>query len=411
MHWPVSIRLIRQSESPSPGHGSRKYIPLVTEDTEVPRDGEPPDAPQDPFSKSIKITVQIKRVLAVVPFAACLALLAPSMQKGGNRLSKLSPAREYNVSYNAIRSITLNSLQSGPVSFESKVVDPNSLHLCSAVLGAGAVTEFDMFLSSLQKHRASVFHAAALSLISDYVFHCVTDVGSQVLLTDVLNRHGFESYELHILDEASILKELEAMKVKLSNGYGIAAVSKSFAYDIFANVSRCILLDTDIFAARPLVDLYVQMGSFDSEEVVGATWRPQMPWGDRINTGVVLQDFEKMRERGWAEAMGDVFDSLRIGGSDLENEHMVLRWADQDLMHAALMRLGNETNPNAKPRGLHAMDHGWNMEMCRHFYDGCNHSFIGILHFNCGLSEDAWWTTAPYQSQKPVVEPCVQGLP
>eukprot|EP00959_Pyramimonas_sp_CCMP1952_P277613 5803314-Pyramimonas_sp.AAC.1 len=121
-----------------------------------------------------------------------------------------------------------------------------------------------------------------------------------------------------------------------------------------------------------------------------------------------------MRERGWAEAMGNVFDSLRIGGSQFDNGYMVLRWADQDLMHAALMMLSNETDSNARPQGLHPIDYGWNMEMCRAFYDGCNHSLVGILHFNCGrrigasITAETWWATDVYKSHRPMLEQCVQ---
>lgn len=392
-------------------------IPLVTEDIGALRDAAPPETAQDLSSKSISIAVKMKRFVVVVPVVACLVLLVFIMQEGGNRQSKLSPTGEYHISYDALRSVTLNSLQSAPVAVGTKPVDPNHVHLCSAVIGAGAVTEFEMFLSTLQKQRVVDWHTVALSLMPDYAFHCVTDSDSQALLADAFKRTGFESYELHILDEAGILKELDNMKVKLSHGYGVAAVSKSFSYDIFANVSRCVLLDTDLFAAQPLVDLYMQIDAFDSKEVVGATWRPFMPFGDRINTGVVLQDFQKMRERGWADAMGNVFDSLRIGGSIFDNGYMVLNWADQDLMHAALMSLSNETDPTAKPQGLHPIDYGWNLEMCRQFWDGCNHSFIGLLHFNCGRRvgdktiAETWWTSERYEHNKTIVEKCVQGLP
>lgn len=157
------------------------------------------------------------------------------------------------------------------------------------------------------------------------------------------------------------------MKVKPSHRYGVAAVSKSFAYATFAAVDRCVLIDTDILAARPLVDLYMQIGAFDSEEVVGATWPPSMPFGDRIILALWRRTSKNMRERGWANAMGRVFDSLRIGGSAFDSGHMVLKLADQDLMHAALVSLSNGTDSNAKPQGLHPIGYGWIMEMCRQF--------------------------------------------
>eukprot|EP00959_Pyramimonas_sp_CCMP1952_P231069 4830203-Pyramimonas_sp.AAC.1 len=48
------------------------------------------------------------------------------------------------------------------------------------------------------------------------------------------------------------------------------------------------------------------------------------------------------------------------------------------------------------------------------FYDGCNHSFVGPLHFNCGrcmgdnMTAETWWMADVYESHKPSIESCVQ---
>merc|ERR1712032_53420 len=78
-----------------------------------------------------------------------------------------------------------------------------------------------------------------------------------------------------------------------------------------------------------------------------------------------------------------------------------VRWADQDLLHGALMTIYGEIDPNVRPQGLHVMDHTWNLEMCRSFYGLCERfdgnkalsNSIGLLHFNCGKSEGNWWET------------------
>lgn len=314
-----------------------------------------------------------------------------------------------------LRNIFLNSLRSTEdETLLYKTDRKEATHLCITATNPGPIGEMRMFFRSLQRHSTKK---------RKYVINYITDDDSEKGILKAIREFGFSKGQGTIFNDTKLMQALDDMKIIFRHHSGIAGIAKIFVLESFSKVDRCITVDTDLFAVKPLHELYLSMQNFNDEEVIGATWRPSYPWGDRFNAGVMLYDFQKMRKLGWNDAMANMFAAGKVGGSEYNatSQRLILHWPEQEILHAALLTLHSELDPFKKPRGLNEMDKQWNMEMCRRFYNGMQNGFEGmckrdfsLIHFNClGDNGHPWWTDAQrYPEAKKGLQQCqIENLP
>eukprot|EP00930_Biecheleria_cincta_P039413 TRINITY_DN27100_c0_g1_i1.p1 TRINITY_DN27100_c0_g1~~TRINITY_DN27100_c0_g1_i1.p1 ORF type:complete len:379 (+),score=54.27 TRINITY_DN27100_c0_g1_i1:47-1138(+) len=275
--------------------------------------------------------------------------------------------------------------------------------LCMVAMGESAMPELKVLLHSLKQQTRDP--GARISL------HIVTDKDHEKTVKGQAEEHSFEA-ETVVMDGpvlSRIKKQVEDMHVVSEHHSGFAGLVKSFMFELFPRVQRCILLDTDLYFNSPAVDL---LNLLDKNSIMLGTWRPSEPFGDRINSGVIVQDFSKMRLPGpagktWLESMMGVAEAAsKLQLSDYQSNGIVKpRWGDQTLLHLVLLVYNGQFEASILPGGFQSLDKAWNSEMCQKFYGHCasllDSSEIKLGHFNCAFEEGTpWFMTAKFEEFK-----------
>lgn len=241
--------------------------------------------------------------------------------------------------------------------------------------------------------------------------HFVTDKDHEITVKGKAEKYGFEA-EAVLMDgqvRSRIQQLVEQMHVVSEHHSGFAGLVKSFMFELFPNVQRCILLDTDLYFNSPPVDL---LSSLDKQSVMLGTWRPWEPFGDKINSGVLVQDFSKMRAAGpagktWLESMmGAAQAAMKLHLSDYQSSGTLKpQWGDQSLLHLTFLVYSGQSEAGVPPGGFQVLDKAWNSEMCQKFYGLCTSHpdppKLKLGHFNCAFEEGTpWFLTVKFKKFK-----------
>jgi hypothetical protein len=195
-------------------------------------------------------------------------------------------------------------------------------------------------------------------------------------------------------------------------------VAKLYMFQLLPHVKRCIMLDTDIMFGRDVSELWSEFERFEPKDVIAATWRPELVPGNKINAGVMLMDFEKMRQPAFANRYQETpAYSVAIGRPVTRLGLVDPYCPEQETLEGVLddNRKHDQNGLIQQPRSLRALDVTWNLEMCRDFYDRCFGLHpkmvpFGIIHGNCAESSEdnqnndhfnrpvrTWWMSAYFK--------------
>eukprot|EP00929_Paragymnodinium_shiwhaense_P067951 TRINITY_DN34155_c0_g1_i1.p1 TRINITY_DN34155_c0_g1~~TRINITY_DN34155_c0_g1_i1.p1 ORF type:complete len:397 (-),score=76.61 TRINITY_DN34155_c0_g1_i1:237-1427(-) len=282
-----------------------------------------------------------------------------------------------------------------------------SLHFCTMVSGKGPLSEFDLFLSSLNTNGGD----------TPRMFHILTDVTTKESLTDILKAKAVKAYELHVINTTEVRQQALRMKLDVwqhwEGHFGLVwPLSRIYLQDMFPKVDRCISHDTDLFVGKRLDELWKVFGEFREEALLAATWRPALKFGNHLNAGVLLLDLAKMRQTRWKSALREAYRTCARGGSKVRDSGVTeVRYPEQEIFEASLHFLsGLQPGSSEMPSTLHKLARGWNLEFCQNaespqrFYGYCDAKasghFLGIMHFNCcsdGYVENPWYTAKAFK--------------
>ncbi|KAK3590679.1 hypothetical protein CHS0354_026211 [Potamilus streckersoni] len=246
------------------------------------------------------------------------------------------------------------------------------VHFCIAAANAEVVKEFEPLVKTL------VLHAKR----TDIVLHILTGNGSNNEIEKILNTIPdipvkFK-YELFPLNTEKILNETLKIHLKITHHSGIWGMSKLYMYEIFDNVDKCIVLDTDIvFGTDPafLWDLFMDQ---EDQQMISMRITNDMTKSYMSNSGLMLQDFSRMRQMTFSKFYFAAVEWLCS---------KVAVCSDQEVLFSLFKNNGSYL--------FRTLPVSWNLELCHDFfgfsfetYTDSQGRFFGGAHFNCAGAEN-----------------------
>lgn len=272
--------------------------------------------------------------------------------------------------------------------------DTAKVHMCAVATGT-VLPEFQALLRSVKKAMADKSNKAE--------FHILTDESTVGPLQNELKSLGFAG-DAQVIDFRRLEGWSDQAKVKQEHHSGLAGFAKLFFFELFSDVKQCVTIDSDLYVVEDPSNL---LATFDASTVVSGTWRPRYEFGNKINTGVLIENFERMNQVGPA---GITFSDAILQAHALANKFAlkgateavyIPSWGDQPILHLGLLAYAGNLSKEDKPSGFQTMDVSWNLEMCQDFEGLCSGASreLKIGHFNCGLEEGTqWWKEGKFQS-------------
>ncbi|KAL3854049.1 hypothetical protein ACJMK2_013331 [Sinanodonta woodiana] len=246
------------------------------------------------------------------------------------------------------------------------------IHFCIAAGKAEVVRELEPLIKTL------VLHAKR----TDLFLHILTGNGSDYEIRKILNAIPDIpvqlKYELVTLNTDFILDETLKINLRITHHSGVWGMSKLYMYQIFNNVDKCIVLDTDIvFGTDPafLWDLFMDQ---EDQQLISMRITNDMTESYMSNSGLMLQDFSRMRQMTFTK-----FYQASVKWVCSK----VTVCSDQEVLFGLF-----KTNGSYLFRTLPV---SWNLELCHDFFRFSFESyldrqgrFFGGAHFNCAGAEN-----------------------
>lgn len=275
-----------------------------------------------------------------------------------------------------------------------------TVHFCSVAFGEKAVKELAMFMQSLADHREN----------QTFVMHILTEGSANEALRELVSGFKFVP-DVRNFAFNLYLDKFKEMRISFNPQYSFIGHVKPFLFERFDDVERCIVHDSDMYFTQRPADLWRLFDEHSEETLMTAAWDGNRWFGDKLNSGMMLQEFGKMRRGDFTKALklayryaAQAIAAKVIGpGNKIVNMTSVYTvWGDQAVYHWGLMALEKLTNASAKPRALNALSRAWNLQMCSDFDGFCRGTLPdglppGALHLNCHWSEGTWWKSEVFQ--------------
>ncbi|KAL3855004.1 hypothetical protein ACJMK2_014236 [Sinanodonta woodiana] len=246
------------------------------------------------------------------------------------------------------------------------------IHFCIAAGNADVVMELEPLVKTLLLHarRADVF------------LHILTGNGSdkaiKTMLSNIPDSHVKFTYELLSLNTDRIYDLALHIHVNITHHSGVWGMSKLYMYEIFNDVDKCIVIDTDIvFGTDPefLWDFFLDQ---EEQQVISMRITKDMTESRMSNSGLMLQDFKRMRRIH--------FSKFYLGGVELVCRVLSV-CSDQDVLFGVFKNNGSYL--------FSTIPESWNLELCHDFggfsfdrYADPHGRFFGGAHFNCARAEN-----------------------
>ncbi|OXB82259.1 UNVERIFIED_CONTAM: hypothetical protein H355_007956 [Colinus virginianus] len=216
------------------------------------------------------------------------------------------------------------------------------LHVAIVCAGHNASRDVVTLVKSILFHRKNPLH-----------FHFITDsVAHQILQT------LFQSWMV-----PSIHPEVSWIPNKHYSGiYGLMKLTLTKALP--SNLSKVIVLDTDITFATDIAELWAVFGKFSEKQVIGLVenqsdwylgnlWKNHKPWpalGRGFNTGVILLLLDRLRRLGWEQMW-------RLTAERELMSMLSTSLADQDIFNAVIKQ---------NPALVYRLPCFWNVQLSDH---------------------------------------------
>ncbi|KAJ7403133.1 Glycosyltransferase-like protein LARGE2 [Pitangus sulphuratus] len=216
------------------------------------------------------------------------------------------------------------------------------LHVAIVCAGHNASRDVVTLVKSILFHRKNPLH-----------FHFITDsVAHQILQT------LFQSWMV-----PSVHPEVSWIPNKHYSGiYGLMKLTLTKALP--SNLSKVIVLDTDITFATDIAELWAVFGKFSEKQVIGLVenqsdwylgnlWKNHKPWpalGRGFNTGVILLLLDRLRHLGWEQMW-------RLTAERELMSMLSTSLADQDIFNAVIKQ---------DPSLVYRLPCFWNVQLSDH---------------------------------------------
>ncbi|KAK3611771.1 hypothetical protein CHS0354_014122 [Potamilus streckersoni] len=241
------------------------------------------------------------------------------------------------------------------------------VHFCIAAGKVEIVKEFEPLVKTL------VLHAKR----TDMVLHILTGNDSNNEIKKILNAIPYIpvkfKYELIPLNTDIILNETLKINLKITHHSEIWGMSKLYMYEIFNNVDKCIVLDTDIVFGTDPAFLWELFMDQEDQQMISMRITNDMTESYMFNSRLMLQDFSRMRQMTFSKFYFAAVKWLC---------RKVAVCSDKEVLFSLFKNNGSYL--------FRTLPVSWNLELCHDFfgfsfetYTDSQRRFFGGAHFNC----------------------------
>ncbi|XP_062417929.1 xylosyl- and glucuronyltransferase LARGE2s [Pungitius pungitius] len=226
------------------------------------------------------------------------------------------------------------------------------LHVACVCAGHNASRDVVTLVKSVLFHRRNPLH-----------FHFITDTVAHRILSTLFQSWMVPSVQVSFYDADELKSEVSWIPNKHYSGiYGLMKLTLTKALP--ADLSKVIVLDTDITFATDIAELWGIFRKFTDKQVIGLVenqsdwylgnlWKNHKPWpalGRGFNTGVILLYLERLRRIGWEQMW-------RLTAERELMSMLSTSLADQDIFNAFIKQ---------NPVLVHQLPCFWNVQLSDH---------------------------------------------
>ncbi|XP_073397799.1 xylosyl- and glucuronyltransferase LARGE2 isoform X2 [Dendrobates tinctorius] len=297
---------------------------------------------------------------------------APSMQ---DLEMKLLEAEEENrrlrLQLGELRSEDLAGDNSSRCSQRSLTEKCELIHVAIVCAGHNSSRDVVTLVKSILFHRRNPLH-----------FHLITDFVAQRILGNLFKTWMVPSLRISFYNASELKPEVSWIPNKHYSGiYGLMKLTLTKALP--SDLSKVIVLDTDITFATDIAELWAIFRKFTGEQVLGLVenqsdwylgnlWKNHKPWpalGRGFNTGVILLLLDKLRQIGWEE-------TWRLTAERELMSMLSTSLADQDIFNAVI---------KSAPSLVYELPCYWNVQLSDHTRSEQCYSELAdlkVIHWN-----------------------------
>ncbi|XP_060130581.1 xylosyl- and glucuronyltransferase LARGE2 isoform X2 [Zootoca vivipara] len=226
------------------------------------------------------------------------------------------------------------------------------LHIAIVCAGYNASRDVVTLVKSILFHRKNPLH-----------FHLITDSVAQKILQMLFESWMVPSVHVSFYNAADLKPDISWIPNKHYSGiYGLMKLTLTKALP--SDLSKVIVLDTDITFATDIAELWAIFGKFSDKQVIGLVenqsdwylgnlWKNHKPWpalGRGFNTGVILLLLERLRRIGWEQMW-------RLTAERELMSMLSTSLADQDIFNAVIKQ---------SPTLVYQLPCFWNVQLSDH---------------------------------------------
>ncbi|XP_054256316.1 xylosyl- and glucuronyltransferase LARGE2 [Indicator indicator] len=226
------------------------------------------------------------------------------------------------------------------------------LHVAIVCAGHNASRDVVTLVKSILFHRKNPLH-----------FHFITDSVAHQILQTLFESWMVPSVHVSFYNADDLKPEVSWIPNKHYSGiYGLMKLTLTKALP--SNLSKVIVLDTDITFATDIAELWAVFGKFSDKQVIGLVenqsdwylgnlWKNHKPWpalGRGFNTGVILLLLDRLRRLGWEQMW-------RLTAERELMSMLSTSLADQDIFNAVIKQ---------DPALVYRLPCFWNVQLSDH---------------------------------------------
>ncbi|XP_075282859.1 xylosyl- and glucuronyltransferase LARGE2 [Opisthocomus hoazin] len=226
------------------------------------------------------------------------------------------------------------------------------LHVAIVCAGHNASRDVVTLVKSILFHRKNPLH-----------FHFITDSVAHQILQTLFQSWMVPSVHVSFYNADDLKPEVSWIPNKHYSGiYGLMKLTLTKALP--SNLSKVIVLDTDITFATDIAELWAVFGKFSDKQVIGLVenqsdwylgnlWKNHKPWpalGRGFNTGVILLLLDRLRRLGWEQMW-------RLTAERELMSMLSTSLADQDIFNAVIKQ---------DPALVYRLPCFWNVQLSDH---------------------------------------------
>ncbi|KAM4617652.1 xylosyl- and glucuronyltransferase LARGE2 isoform 2-T5 [Discoglossus pictus] len=245
------------------------------------------------------------------------------------------------------------------------------IHVAIVCAGHNSSRDVVTLVKSILFHRKNPLH-----------LHLITDSVARRVLGNLFNTWMVPSLHISFYNASELKPEVSWIPNKHYSGiYGLLKLTLTKALP--SNLSKVIVLDTDITFATDIAELWSIFRKFTGQQVLGLVenqsdwylgnlWKNHKPWpalGRGFNTGVILLLLDELRKIGWEEMW-------RLTAERELMSMLSTSLADQDIFNAVI---------KGSPSLVYPLPCYWNVQLSDHTRSEQCYSELSdlkVIHWN-----------------------------